>query len=341
MNPDYYKVLGVSRTSTSEEIKKAYRKLAVKYHPDKTGGDPESEKKFKEIAEAYATLGDAEKKSKYDQPSGGFNFGGGYNPFDHSFGGFNNSNFNERDVIPKGKNISAKVEISLEDVLNGVNKSANLHRRVPCSDCQGTGAHNGDMNTCHICSGMGVKRKIVNTNFGQIAMDETCYACSGVGKLPKSPCKPCQGSGVIRKPDQIEIKIPKGSVSGISFTIPRKGDHAKAPSDPGDLVVSVYDKKHDFYRRDGINLICDANLSFPEICLGKEILIPNLITGGDYKISIPGGTTPGKIFRLAGKGVPEFNSDYRGDILVKVGVNVPSNLSPDQQEFIEKYKEIF
>jgi len=339
MKPDYYNILGVNRNSSPEEIKKAYRKLALKYHPDKAGGDPEAEKKFKEIAEAYDTLSNPDKKSKYDNPNpfGGF----GRNPFESGFGGFHGGNFYEGDVIKKGNNINAKVEITLEEVLNGVKKNANLYRKMQCSDCKGTGAQNAELDTCHVCAGMGVKRRIVNTNFGQMAMDETCYACEGIGKIPKSMCKTCAGAGVVRKPDQIEINIPKGSVSGISFRVPQKGDHAKAPSDPGDLVVNVYDKKHDFFRRDGYNLICDVNLTFPEACLGKEVTIPNLVSGGEYKITIPPGTSPGKIFRLAGKGVPEFNSTYRGDILVKVGIKVPKNLSPEQQEFIENYKDKF
>lgn len=339
MKPDYYNILGVNRNSSPEEIKKAYRKLALKYHPDKAGGDPEAEKKFKEIAEAYDTLSNPDKKSKYDNPNpfGGF----GRNPFENGFGGFHGGNFYEGDIIKKGNNINAKVEITLEEVLNGVKKNANLYRKMQCSDCKGTGAQNAELDTCHVCAGMGVKRRIVNTNFGQMAMDETCYACEGIGKIPKSMCKTCAGSGVVRKPDQIEINIPKGSVSGISFRVPQKGDHAKAPSDPGDLVVNVYDKKHDFFRRDGYNLICDVDLTFPEACLGKEVTIPNLVSGGEYKITIPPGTSPGKIFRLAGKGVPEFNSTYRGDILVKVGIKVPKNLSPEQQEFIENYKDKF
>lgn len=339
MKPDYYNILGVNRSSSPDEIKKAYRKLALKYHPDKSGGDPESEKRFKEIAEAYEVLGNPKKKSEYDNPNPfGGGFGGGFNPF---AGGFHNTNFHERDVIKKGKNINAKVEITLEEVLKGVTKNAKLYRNIQCSSCQGTGAKDGDLDTCHVCAGMGVKRKLVNTNFGQIAMDETCYACEGVGKLPKASCVSCNGSGVVRKQDQVEINIPKGSVTGITFRVPQKGDHAKAPSDPGDLVVNVYDQKHHFYRRDGYNLICDVDLSFPEACLGKEVTIPNLVAGGEYKITIPGGTTPGKIFRLAGKGVPEFNSSYRGDILVKVGVKVPKNLTPEQKEFIESYTEKF
>lgn len=338
--PDYYNILGVNRNASPEEIKKAYRKLALKYHPDKTGGDPESEKKFKEVVEAYETLSSPDKKQKYDNPNPFSSFGGGFNPFDQ-FSGFRGSNFYEREVIKKGKNINARIDITLEEVLSGTVKNANVYRKVQCSDCRGTGAENGDLDTCHVCNGIGVKRKVVQSNFGQIAMDETCYACSGVGKLPKSGCRTCQGSGLVKKPDQFEISIPKGSYSGVSFKVPGKGDHDKSPSDPGDLIVTVYDIKHDFYRRDGINLICDVDLTFPEACLGKEIKIPNLTSGGEYKISIPAGTNPGKIFRVAGKGVPEFNTDFRGDILVKVGISVPTNLSQEQMEFIEQYKQLF
>lgn len=339
--PDYYKILGVNRNSSPEEIKKAYRKLALKYHPDKTGGDPESEKKFKEIAEAYDILSTPEKKAKFDNPNPFSTFGGaGFNPFD-SFNGFRGTNFYEREVIKRGNNINARVDITLEEVLTGSHKNANVYRKVQCSDCRGTGAEGGEMDTCHVCNGIGIKRKVVNSNFGQIAVDETCYACSGVGKLAKSFCKPCQGSGVVKKPDSFEIHIPKGSVAGVSFKVPGKGDHDKAPSDPGDLIVNVHEHKHDFYRRDGINLICDVDLTFPEACLGKEVKIPNLVTGGEYKITIPAGTSPGKIFRIQGKGVPEFNTDFKGDILVKIGVDIPSLLNEEQRQYIEKYNTIF
>lgn len=343
MRKDYYRILEVSKTASQDEIKKSYRKLVQKYHPDKTGNDKEAEIKFKEVAEAYEILGNPQKRSEYDNPvinnpfGSGNPFGGGFNPF----GGFNNPAYQEREIIKRGKNINARVEINLGEVLNGTKKIANLYRKLQCDDCKGTGAKDGNLDTCHVCGGIGVKRKVVNTNFGQIAMDETCYGCSGDGTTPKSMCPTCQGSGVVRKPDRVEINIPKGSVSGISFTVPGKGDMAKSPSDPGDLIISVFDVPHDFYKRDGINLICSVSITFPEICLGKEIKIPNLTSGGEYKITIPGGTTPGKIFRIAGKGVPEFGNQFRGDILVKVDVSVPSSLSEDQRKFLEEYKEIF
>lgn len=338
--PDYYKILGVNRNSSPEEIKKAYRKLALQFHPDKNGGDQEAEKKFKEIAEAYDVLGNPDKKSKFDNPNPFSGFGGGFNPFDH-FSGFRGTNFYEREVIKRGNNINARVDITLEEVLKGTVKNANVYRKVQCSDCKGTGAEHADLDTCHVCNGIGVKRKVINSNFGQVAVDETCYACSGVGQLPKSLCKTCAGSGVVKKPDQFEINIPKGSVSGVSFKVPGKGDHDKAPSDPGDLIVNIHEHKHDFYRRDGINLICDVNLSFPEACLGKEVRIPNLVSDGEYKLTIPPGTSPGKIFRIQGKGVPEFNSDFRGDILVKIGIKVPSALTEEQKNYIEQYNTYF
>lgn len=346
MRKDYYRILNVSKDATQDEIKKSYRKLVQKYHPDKTGNDKESEKKFKEVAEAYETLGNPEKRRTYDNPNpfgngnpfGGNPFGGGFNPF---AGGFNSPGFSEQDIIKKGKNINARVEITLEEVLNGSRKTANIFRRMQCNSCMGTGAENGELDTCYACGGIGVKRKVVNTNFGQISMDETCYSCSGSGKTAKSSCGSCGGQGTDRRQDRIEINIPKGSVSGISFTVPGKGDMAKSPSDPGDLIISVFDKPHDFYKRDGLNLICSVSMTFPEICLGSEVTIPNLAAGGEYKITIPGGTSPGKIFRLAGKGVPEFGNNFRGDILVRIEVSVPPNLSEEQKEFLEKYKEIF
>ena len=341
MTKDYYRILQVQRTATQDEIKKSYRKLVQKYHPDKTGNDKDSENKFKEIAEAYEILGNPQKRRDYDNPnpfsshstfSSGNPFPGGFNPF----GGFS-----EQEIIKRGKNINARVEINLEEVINGTKKSANIFRRMQCSPCMGTGAKDGQMDTCQVCSGIGVKRKIVNSNFGQIAMDETCYSCSGTGKTPKTICPSCGGQGTERRQDKVDINIPKGSVSGISFTLSGKGDMAKSPSDPGDLIITVFDMPHPFYKRDGLNLICSETLTFPEVCLGSAIKIPNISTGGEYKITIPPGTSPGKIFRLAGKGVPEFGNNFRGDILVRIDVSVPPVLSQEQREFLEEYKKIF
>lgn len=340
MRKDYYKILEVNSAASQEEIKKSYRKLAQKYHPDKNPGNAEAESKFKEIAEAYEILGNPEKRKSYDLPQNPFTGSFGFDPFG-GFTGFNNAQYSERQVIKKGKNINVRVEITLEEVLSGSHKFANIFRRMQCDDCMGTGAAGGEVEACKECQGIGFRRKTVNNPFGQIFLDEVCSSCSGSGTVPKINCSTCAGQGTVRKTDRIEINIPKGSVSGISFSIQGKGDMAKTPSDPGDLIITIFDIPHAFYRRDGLNLVCSVDLTFPEICLGKEIKIPNLTKEGEYKITIPPGTKPGKIFRLAGKGIPEFGRDFRGDILISVNISVPENLSPEQEQFLQQYKEIF
>jgi molecular chaperone DnaJ len=344
---DFYKILEVERSASPDEIKKSYRKMALKYHPDKNPGDLESAKKFQEIAEAYETLSDPKKKQQYDNPNPLFNRGGfGTHPnqaaWSDIFSSFKGGRWdNKSDVIKKGKNINARLQITLEEVLNGIVKIANIFRRMPCEPCKGTGAKNAEVQSCQACGGVGVKRKVVNTGFGQMAMDETCYACGGFGEVPKAVCVFCGGSGTQRVTDQVEITVPKGSVTGISFRLEGKGDFEKSPCDPGDLMVTIEDLPHEVYKRDGINLICEKEIDFFQACLGVELKLPNLEKNGEYKINIPPGTDPGKILRLAGKGIPEFNSDYRGDILVRIKLNIPKNLNEHQIEFLDKYKNIF
>jgi molecular chaperone DnaJ len=343
---DYYKILGVSRDASADDIKKAYRNLAMKYHPDKAGNNPEAESKFKDISEAYENLSDPQKKAAYDNPNpfggfgrGGFNpFGGGFDDLFRSSG--NMGGFGQRRSgfgRAAGQNINARIMVTLSDVMNGGIKKANIFRRVRCTPCQGSGAKDNETNTCSVCSGSGVTRRMTNTPFGQVAMEEICYNCTGEGKIPKSPCNSCSGTGTQRIQDSVDINIPKGSVSGMSFLVNGMGDFAKGNGVPGDLVVTVAEIPHDFYKRDGINLVCHKSISFYEACVGTEVEIPNPKGEGNYKIKIPSGTQSGKMFRLQGKGVPEMGGEFAGDIMMMVDVLVPKDLNPHQLEILREF----
>lgn len=341
---DYYKILGVDRNSSPEDIKKAYRNLAMKYHPDKSGGDPEAEAKFKDISEAYETLSDPQKKTAFDNPNP-FG-GGGFNPFGNPFGGGFEDLFKSAGFGPRrsgfnrgsaGQNINARIMVSLSDVVNGSTKRANIFRRVKCNPCQGSGAKDNQTNSCPVCEGLGTTRKMVNTHFGQISMEEVCYNCSGEKRIAKSPCPSCSGSGTQRIQDSVEINIPKGSVSGMSFLVKRMGDFPKGDGIPGDLVVTVSEIPHDFYKRDALNLVCHKSISFYEACTGTEIEIPNPKGEGMYKIKVPPGTQSGKMFRLQGKGIPEMGGEFFGDIMMMIDVIVPKNLSTHQVELLKEF----
>ena len=349
MSQDYYKILGVSKDASQDEIKKSYRKLAVKYHPDKNGGDKSAENQFKKITEAYETLSDPEKRGKYDNPysGGGFDpfggFGGGWNPFQS--GGFDPFNHggrrsNSDPLVNRGKNINTVIPIKLEEILTGVVKKVKLWRRTQCSPCKGTGSENQKLEICINCHGTGRIRSSVNTPFGSINHESTCSVCNGTGSYTKDPCKSCRGEGTTRDLDEIEIRIPKGSLHGTSYIVSGKGDFTKSPCDPGDLIVTIEEEPHYFFKRDGLDLVCEKSISFKDACLGSDVDVPNL-RGGEYRIKVPSGTQPGKIFRLQGKGIPEFNGFMNGDILVKINISVPKDLTEDQKAKLEEFSDIF
>lgn len=339
---DYYKILGISRDSSPEDIKKAYRKLAMKYHPDKNPGDSDSESKFKEISQAYDVLSDPNKKKEYDNPAKKQfgNFWTGNNPFqtgDFSsfFGG--NSSFNKRNSHNlKGRNINVHITITLEEMMNGVDKKIKVSRKSHCDSCFGTGGKNGETLACGNCNGSGFISKVANYAFGQMVMEEICGNCSGTGFKSASDCYTCRGEGTVTKEEIVDIRIPKGSIDGVSFVVPGKGHCIKTPGDPGDLVVKIEEYVNSFYRRDGINLIHEKFLSFKEACLGTEIELPNL-KGSTFKVKIDPGTPSGKILRLKGRGIPEFNGISNGDILIKVNILIPTDLSKEQIEALELF----
>ena len=339
---DYYQILGVQRNATQEEIKKAYRKLALQYHPDKAGGDKDAEEKFKLIAEAYEILSDPQKKSNYDNPNTFNNnpFGSFWNsnPFqDSNFSSFFGGRKSQRGPeLRRGKNINAIITLTLEEIFSGITRKIRIYRRSQCHNCKGTGAENEEVQNCSACGGIGRINKTVHYQFGEMVTDGVCGDCSGIGTIPKKNCTTCHGSGTIRKEEEVEVSIPKGSVPGVSFSLVAKGDCVKTPSIPGDLIIGIEEYLHHTYRRDGINLICDKYFTFKELCLGTEAEFTAL-DGANFKIKIPASTKPGKIFRLKGRGLPEFNGIGAGDILIQTNLKIPETLTEEQIKALDYF----
>lgn len=359
---DYYEVLEVSRNASAEEIKKAYRKKALKYHPDKNPGDKEAENKFKEAAEAYEVLGNAEKRQRYDQfghagvggaSGGGFGsggmtmddifshfgdiFGGGFGSFGGGFGGFGTSSRGGQRVN-KGSNLRVKVKLTLKEIANGVEKKIKVRKYVPCEYCNGTGAENGTAySTCSTCGGTGRVTRVANTLLGQMQTRSTCPTCGGEGKTITKKCPHCNGDGVIRKEEIVTINIPAGVEEGMQLSVSGKGNAARRGGINGDLLVHIEEEKHPELIRDGNNLIYNLQLSIPDAILGTAAEIPTV--EGKVKVKIEPGTQPGKILRLRGKGLPEVNSYHQGDLLVRINVWIPADLSKDEKKLMEKMKE--
>ncbi|MBZ4675861.1 MAG: chaperone protein DnaJ [Anaerophaga sp.] len=358
---DYYEVLEVSRNASAEEIKKAYRKKALKYHPDKNPGDKEAENKFKEAAEAYEVLGNAEKRQRYDQfghagvgGASGSGFGGGgmtmEDIFSHfgdifggsfgSFGGFGGFGSSSRggQRVNKGSNLRVKVKLTLKEIANGVEKKIKVRKYVACEYCNGTGAENGTAySTCSTCRGTGHVTRVANTLLGQMQTRSTCPTCGGEGKTITKKCPHCNGDGVIRKEEIITINIPAGVEEGMQLSVSGKGNAARRGGINGDLLVHIEEEKHPELTRDGNNLIYNLQLSVPDAILGTAAEIPTV--EGKVKVKIEPGTQPGKILRLRGKGLPEVNSYHQGDLLVRINVWIPADLSKDERKLMEKIKE--
>lgn len=335
-NKDYYSILGVDRNSTASDIKKAYRKIAMESHPDKNPGNESASSRFKQASEAYETLSNQEKKAKYDSIGRGpfFNFNGYGNDFTDIWGSRTQRTYNR---VKKGNDINVRIQLTLEDIVNGVLKRFKVVRRSKCNTCNGSGAMDGKTETCLNCNGAGKKMVDVETQFGKIRAEEECFGCQGKGTHIKTPCESCSGSGGIRGEEEIEIKVPKGSVSGVSFMVSGKGDYSRF-GNPGDVIVTVEEFFHSEFKRDGINLICNKIIEFREACRGTEIFVSNL-RGGNYKLKVPPGTSPGKIFRLGGKGIPEMGGAMDGDILIKIDIAVPSELTEKQLDLLDSFYE--
>lgn len=356
---DYYEVLGVERNADGSEIKKAYRQMALKYHPDKNPGDKESEDKFKEAAEAYEVLSDANKKSRYDQfghqgvggagGNGGYGmnmddifsqFGdifGGHNPFESFFGGGSGSAGGRR-YVNKGSNLRIKVKLNLSEIANGVEKKIKVSKKIACEPCSGTGALNGSsFSQCSTCKGAGQVRRVTNTILGQMQTTSTCPACQGEGQMITSKCKSCNGHGTMAGEEVISINLPPGVGDGMQVTVSGKGNAADRGGVPGDLLIVIEEITDKALTRDGNNLLYDLYISIPDAALGTSVEVPTV--EGKARVKIEPGTQGGKVLRLKGKGLPQLNSNYKGDLLVNINVWTPQVLSSDEKKMLEKLKD--
>jgi len=348
---DYYEVLGVSKNASDDEIKAAYRRLALKYHPDRNKGDKEAEEKFKEATEAYEVLRDPKKRASYDKfghegVSGFEGFGrGAYADFSDIFGdidfadifeGFFGSAFGTRSRGKRprrGADIQYDLTITLEEAAKGGEAQIKVPRNETCEMCQGSGAKPGTKpTTCPVCNGSGQIRQTQ----GFFSITQTCYKCKGEGKIISSPCPSCHGSGLISHTRTLTVKIPAGVESGSRLKITGEGEHGPQGGTRGDLYVVIHVQKHPYFERHGNDIVSEVAISFPLACLGGEIEVPT-ITGGKVKMKIPPGTENGRVFRLKGNGIPYLGSYGRGDQLVKITIKVPQRLSPRQKELLKEF----
>ncbi len=350
---DYYEVLGVDKSVNDEDLKRAYRKLAMQYHPDRNPDNKEAEAKFKEINEAYAVLSDAEKRKKYDtyghaafDPAQG-GYGGGDGAFDFGdifssffgggFGGFGGGSSSRRSNAVNGDDVLAKVTISFEESIFGCKKEVKFARIEECPECSATGAAKGTKpETCSSCGGRGRTVVTQQTMFGAMRSERDCSPCRGTGKIIKTPCKNCNGKGYIRITKKIDAAIPEGISSGQRVIFRDQGSVGRNGGYNGDLYVEVNVQAHDIFEREGDNLYCDIPISFAEATLGAEIDVP-IIGGKTEKFNVPEGTQSGTQFTLRGKGAPNVNSRRRGNLIFTVNIETPKNLTADQKKLLQAF----
>lgn len=351
---DYYEVLGVTRAVEEIELKKAYRKVALQYHPDRNPGDKAAEEKFKEAAEAYEILSDQDKRARYDRMGHAGvdpNFGGGHgrnmddifsqfgtifedSPFGSFFGGGRTQGSGQR-----GSNLRVKIKMTLEEVNSGVKKKIRVNKQITCHTCGGSGAKDrSSVKTCTRCNGAGQVREIRNTFLGQMQTTSTCSACHGTGKLVTANCATCKGDGRIHGEDTLEFDIPAGVADGMQLSLSGKGNAGAKNGPAGDLIITIEETPHEHLERDGNNILYDLNINLADAALGYSVEVPTI--DGRARVKIPPGTQSGKIFRLKGKGLPALQSYGRGDQLVQVNVWTPKKLSDEEKALLEKLRKM-
>ncbi|MDL2296939.1 molecular chaperone DnaJ [Bacteroidales bacterium OttesenSCG-928-C03] len=359
---DYYEILEVERTADGTEIKKAYRKKAMQYHPDRNPGDKDAEEKFKEAAEAYDVLSNPDKKSRYDRfghagvggASGGYTadfdlntiferfgdlfsggFGGGFGGFESFFGGGRSAS---QQRVRQGTNLRITVKLSLEEIANGAEKKIKLQKYIPCPDCDGIGTKDkNSIETCPDCGGSGQQVRVERSMFGMVQQASVCSRCEGKGEVIKDPCPKCHGNGVVKGEEVVEVKIPAGVARGMQLTVRGKGNAALNGGVNGDLYVMVEEIEHELFERDGNNIHLKYYISFPQAALGAHVEVPTL--DGAVKIKIEPGTQSGQVFRLQGKGLPDIRQYGKGDLIVNVNVWIPKVLSKEERVSIEQFQD--
>ncbi len=362
---DFYEILGVSKSASQDEIKKAYRKVAMQFHPDRNPGDKVAEEKFKEAAEAYEILSDADKRAQYDRfghqafapgRGGGSGYGGGMNmddifsqfgdifgdesPFGSFFGGGGGGarRGGGRSRGIRGSNLRVKIKLNYEEIAKGTTKTIKVKKYVSCSTCSGSGAKDkNSVATCNTCGGSGQVRRVQNTFLGQMQTVTTCPTCNGEGTTVTSKCTDCKGEGRVYGEETVTIDIPAGVQEGMQLSVGGKGNAGERGGSNGDLIVLIEEESHPQLHRDGLNVAFDLHISIPDAVFGTQVEVPTI--DGRAKIKIPAGTQSGKIFRLKGKGFPSVNSYEKGDQLIQVNVWTPQHISADEKHMLEKLKD--
>ena len=356
---DYYEILGVTKTSSQDEIKKAYRKVAMQFHPDRNPGDKSAEDKFKEAAEAYEILNDPDKKAQYDRfghnafsqgrGGGGGGYSGGMNMDDifsqfgdifgdegfGSFFGNRGGGGGRRSTGTRGSNLRVKLKLNFEEMAKGANKTIKIKKYVKCTGCSGSGAKDkSSIQTCGSCNGSGQVRRVQNTLLGQMQTVTTCPTCNGEGTTIAAKCTSCKGEGRVYGEETVAIDIPAGVQEGMQLSVGGKGNVGERGGSFGDLIVVIEEEPHPQLQRDGLNVVFDLHISFPDAVFGTQAEVPTI--DGKAKIKIPAGTQSGKIFRLKGKGFPHVNSYEKGDQLIHVNVWTPQHITDEEKTMLEK-----